>query len=570
MSDQIEARTRWLRPNLTLPETGCTLAIWIAMQMLSQSPLGKPLTALYIIGVMFFILLVRNIAGIAIVVIVVGIYLRIVYPISYWEDQHWAQWYGISSLATGHNIFLRSPLAGMSMAAYLPTGDLFGGLFMALGIQKYWYVWQFVDPLLYAIPVAIAPCASTLAVFIGLSCYWSFADYTNAGGNLEINLALLFAAVATYRHGRKTAAIVFFAFAAMMRQPSLAIIPFVFVLLWQERDFFRIKLFAVLLFLFGGIYIMLDPSGAYLYSFKIYDAFQESFFNANDGLTRNVSISSIPRAFGVPDNIPWNEWKSIYLPITAAGVLSLLVVAWRSKKRDTILFCTLLAPAFVYVLARGYAQMHYVVAAFFPLLAFAGPIGLPRKRVERYLSGGLAFFLVWVGITPLAIYAVGKAAEIPERLRNEPPLPISKTILVGYDGFKIDVPNLDGDDAHHQLLWMNQSLEFDFPEPVIPETMRLSGDHVQIQNIKGVNIWWATRTQMRGIIWRGTVQYSVEGKVFDPPQEFTNTVTYEAFPVTLKLPKPDKPVRAVRLKAQQLYGGHDQWVLGNTEFFGHR
>ncbi len=322
------------------------------------------------------------------------------------------------------------------MAAYLPTGDLFGGLFIALGIQKYWYVWQFIDPLLYAIPVAIAPSVTTLAIFLSLSCYWPFADYTNSGGNLEINLALLVAAVATYRHGRKTAAVVFFAFAAMMRQPTISIIPFVFVLLWQERDFFRIKLFAALLFLFGGVYILLDPAGAYLYEFKIYDAFQQSFFNDNQGLTRNVSISSIPRAFGVPDNIPWNDWRPIYLPISAAGVLALLVAAWRSKKRDSILFFTLMAPAFVYVLARGYAQMHYVVATFLPLLALCAPVERPRNPVERYLTGGLAFFLLWVGIAPLAIYFVGKVAETADRVRNEPALPITRTFLVGADGRK--------------------------------------------------------------------------------------------------------------------------------------
>jgi hypothetical protein len=559
-----------LRPNLTLPETGCILAIWIAMQMLSQSPLGKPTSALYVIGVMFFILLVRNIAAITAVVLVVGIWLRIAYPISYWEDQHWCQWYCISSLATGHNIMLRSPTVGMSMAAYLPTGDLFGGLFIALGIQKYWYVWQFIDPLLYAIPVAVAPCVATLSVFVGLSCYWSFADYTNAGGNLEINLALLIAAVAAYRHGRKTAAIVFFAFAAMMRQPTIAIVPFVFVLLWQERDFFRIKLFAVLLFLFGGFYILLDPAGAYLYEFKFYDGFQQSFFNYYGKLMGNISISSIPHAFGVPDEIPWFDWKPIYLPITAAGVLALLVAAWRSKKRDSILFFALMAPAFVYVLARGYALMHYVVAAFFPLLSLSTPVGRPRNPVERYLTGGLAFFLLWVGITPLAIYFVGKAGEISDRVRNQPALPIAHTFLIGADGRKDQVPNLDGIDEHHELLSMNQSLEFDFAEPEVPEAVRLTGDHVPIQKIKGIDIWWATRTQARGIIWRGTVEYSPDGNVFEAPQEFSNTLTYEAFPVTIKLPTPGKPARALRIKALKLFDTHDQWMLGNAEFFGHR
>ncbi len=115
---------------------------------------------------------------------------------------------------------------------------------------------------------------------------------------------------------------------------------------------------------------------------------------------------------------------------------------------------------------------------------------------------------------------------------------------------------------------MNQSLEFDFAEPIIPEAVRLAGDHVPIQKIKGIDIWWATRTQARGSIWRGTVEYSSDGNVFELPREFGNTLTYEAFPVTIKLPKTEKPARAVRIKALELYDKHDQWMLGNAEFFG--
>jgi hypothetical protein len=55
-------------PNLTLPETGCTIAIWIAMEMTSQSPLGTPYTPAFILAVMFLILLARNVAVITTVV----------------------------------------------------------------------------------------------------------------------------------------------------------------------------------------------------------------------------------------------------------------------------------------------------------------------------------------------------------------------------------------------------------------------------------------------------------------------------------------------------------------------
>lgn len=50
---------------------------------------------------MFLILLARNVAVITTVVLALGITLRIAYPIGSWEKQHWAQWYSVSSLATG-------------------------------------------------------------------------------------------------------------------------------------------------------------------------------------------------------------------------------------------------------------------------------------------------------------------------------------------------------------------------------------------------------------------------------------------------------------------------------------
>jgi hypothetical protein len=558
----------WLRPNLSLQEMSCLMAVWMAMQMSGQAPTRTPYSALFILGIMFFIAIARNVAAITAVVLLTGVAVRIGFPISSWEDQHWAQWYSISSLATGHNIMLRSPWAGMSMAAYLPTGDLFGGLFIALGIQKYWYVWQIVTPLLYAVPVALAPSSTTLAVFIGLSWFWPYADYTNGGGNLETEMALLIAAIAAYRYGRKTASIIFFAFAAMMRQPAIVIIPFVFLLLWQERDYARMKLFAVLLFLFGGIYILLDPSGAYQYEYRIYDAFQDGFFNDNKGLIANFSISSIPHAFGISDLVPWNTWKSIYFPITAAGLLTLFALAYRTRKRDTVMFLMVMAPVFVYVLARGYAQLHYVVASVCPLLALAGPATWQRRSFEHYFTRGLALFILWVGVAPLAIFVTGKAGDIVDRTQTRPALPIAHTILVGSDGNNMEIPTPDGTDAHRPLCWMNQGLEFDFAQPVLPEKMRLTGDHVPIQEVKGVKIWWATRTEARGSIWHGTVEYSTDGKTFQPPQDFTNTLTYEAFPVTVSLPRAGQPVRAVRLRVKELYIHYDQWFVGNVEFLG--
>jgi hypothetical protein len=45
-------------------------------------------------------------------------------------------------------------------------------------------------------------------------------------------------------------------------------------------------------------------------------------------------------------------------------------------------------------------------------------------------------------------------------------------------------------------------------------------------------------------------------------------LTYEAFPVTVSLPRAGQPVRAVRLRAKELYIHYDQWFVGNVEFVG--
>jgi hypothetical protein len=558
----------WLRPNLTLPETGCMLALWTAQQMVSQAPVRNPFSASFILMGFAIIALSRNVAIVATTVTVLSIVLRIAFPISSWHDSHWLEWYSISSLATGHNIMLRSPLAGMSMASYLPQGDLFGGLFVALGMQKFWIPWHFIDALLFVVPVVVAPSFASLAVFFGLIWYWPFADYTTAGGNLEVQLAAVVAAVVCYRHGRKTTAVILFAFSALLRQPYITLIPFILILLWHERDYARMKLFTILLFLFGGIYILLDPKGAYTYEFGIWDAFQDGFFNYNHGLLGNYSISSIPQAFGVPDDVPWKQFKGIYMPLTAVGEMALLWIAWRSKKRDTVLFTALMAPVFVYILARGYAQYHYVVAAVLPFLAMVVPADQKKRIFDRYFTRGLGLTILWIGVSPLAIFAAGKIAATGDAVRGLAPVPVAHTRLLGADGTRTDVATPDGRDEHHQLCWLNQGLEFDFATPRFPSELRLSTDHIPIQNVKGVNIWWATETQMRGIITEGTIEYSTDGVNFGSRQPFRNELTYAAFPVTIQLPAATQPVRAVRLRAEHLYLDHTQWVIGNVEFFG--
>jgi len=565
---QPQIRPSLLRPNLTLGEAGGIMVLGLAILMLPIAPLGNRYSAGAVIFFLFVTLLSRNIATITTVVLGFSLAYRFFYPGSAWHDQPWAQWYSISSLLTGHNILVSSPLVGMSMASYLPMGDLFGGVFIALGIDSYWQVWHLVVPCLLLIPVLASPSAVTVMIFMGTVSFFPYCDYTTAGGTLEISYAIVFGAVLLYRCGKITESLPLFAFAALFRQPNIMLVPFVFLVLWKDRDYYRAGFFAALLFLFGGFYILLDLKGAYLWLFRFWDKFLESFYNANHGLNANYTISSIPHMFGIDDKVAWNIWPPAYLILVFLSIGILLLIANRMASKDHILFLGVLATVFVYIFSRGYAQFHYLAATAIPLAGFQ--FSVPRKpsRVITYWATGLAIFIVWVGAVPLAWFLVGRADAAIQTFRNPPRVAVATTELIGDNGTRTITPNLDGQNQHRQLYALNQSAEFNFDPPVLLSSIRVSGDHVEVLNVKGVELPWASETEMRGVIEDGDILYSQDGNTFVELQKIANHISYSAYPVTFALKRTPGPIRAIRIHAKKLYLHHEQWILGNVEFFG--
>ena len=563
-----------LRPNLSLGQAGGIAVLGLAMAMLPIAPLGNRYSASAVIFLLFVILLSRNIAVITTAVFGLSLAYRFFFPGSAWHDQPWAQWYSISSLLTGHNIFVASPLVGMSMAGYLPTGDLFGGVFIALGIVSYWRVWHVIVMCLLVLPVLASPSAATVMLFMGTAFFFPFCDYTTAGGTLEISYALVFGAILLYRSGRVTESLPLFAFAAMFRQPNIMLVPFVFLVLWKDRDYYRGMIFGACLFLFGGFFILLDLRGAYLWLFRFWDSFLESFYNENHGLSNNYSISSIPHMFGIDDKVAWNIWPPAYLILVLTSVAVLLFVAYRMdatrKSKENIIFLGVLATVFVYIFSRGYAQYHYVAATAIPLAAFQFSITRRNRKTIRYWAAGLGMFIVWVGVLPLAWFMTARMDAAILNFRALPLVPVASTVLMGADGVRQVTPNVDGVNEHRQLYWLNQSAEFTFDPPKLLSAMRISGDHLSILRVKGVDLPWASEIEMRGIIEQGEVSYSQDGVHFTELQKLTNHITYSAYPVTFPLSGTPGPVRAIRIHANKLYLNQAQWMLGNVEFFGHR
>jgi len=557
-----------LKPNLTLAEAGLVLVVGLSILMLPIAPLSMRYSAGGVILFLLATLATRNIGVITSVVLASSLAYRFFYPGSAWHDQPWAQWYSISSLLTGHNLFIASPLVGMSMASYLPMGDLFGGMFIALGIDSYWRVWHVVVPCLLMVPVLAAPSAATLMLFMGTVMFFPYCDYTTAGGTLEISYALVLSAIALYRSGQITASLPLFAFAALFRQPNIMLVPFVFLVLWKDRDYYRAVFFAALLFLFGGFYILLDLKGAYLWLFRFFDKFLDSFYNANHGLNSNYTISSLPHTFGIDDKVAWSIWPPAYLILVLLSIGVLFLVANRMKSKDNILFLGVLATVFVYIFSRGYAQFHYVAATAIPLAAFQFTVPRKKARVVDYWAKGLAVFLIWVGAVPLAWFLLGRADGAIESFRHAPKVLVTTTEMVASNGSRVAVANLDGADQHRQLYSLEQAAEFTFDPPALLASIRISGDHLQVLDVKGVQLPWASETEMRGIIEEGDILYSLDGNRFVELQRLDNHISYSAYPVTFALAPTPGPVRAIQIRARKLYLDHKEWILGNVEFFG--
>ena len=561
-----------VRPGLTLTmqQTGMVVVLWLGMLMLPLAPLNTRYSGVAVLLFLAVAFGTRNVLAIGATTVILNLAARLLLPGSSWSDQHWVQWSSISALLTGHSMFSESPLYRFSLSSYMPAGDLFGGLFIALGVQRYWLVWHVLVVCLLSLPLVVAPGLETLMVLIGSCSFYPFVDYTTGGGTLEIAYAVLIAAITLFRATRlRSASLILFAFSAMLRQPSLVLIPFLVLILYQARDFRRIQLFFGALFLFGGIYIVTDTAGAYRYLYAVWDGYHQELFNITPGLQANYSISAIPHALGVPDTVAWYGWKRVYLPLTLLGISGLFAAAWFRKRHEEILFLGILATASVYVLSRGYAQFGYVCTVFFPLIAFVAPAPNPSSLAGRRFAQSLAVAVFWIGATPALLYAASwMLLQVEQAKPGRMVQPIFVAELLPSQA-PAALPLIDGDDAHRQEFPLSATVEFRLPRPEMLKGMRLSCDHIPVQELKGVWMPYPTELQMGGAITDGLIEGSEDGVNFHPVQLFRNAATYCNWPVTIPIAATPRPLLAVRLKASKLYLDQASWTLGNVEFVVH-
>lgn len=558
------------RPNLTLSEAGGALLLWMAMLLLPLAPLSTRYSAGMVFLFVFATLVSRNIAVIAGFVFGLNLATRFAFPVSSWHDQHWVQWSSISAVLTGHNIFDTSPLSGTSLSNYMPMGDLFGGVFIALGIQQYWQVWHVIAVCLFVLPCLFSPSFATLLIFIGCTCCYGFNDYTTGGGTLEIGVATTIAAIAMYRAGLIIPSLIIFAFASQFRQPAVMLIPFVLLLLWRERNLQGIAIFLAALFLFGGVFMLLNLSAAYEYLFRIWDKYHQELFNYVPGLNANYSVSSLPHIFGIDDSVPWTQWKPIYMPLTLLSVGALFFIACRSKSSDTILGLALWATLFVYLFSRGYSQFHYVLSACFPFAALLYPGRPASAAFPKYSAKALAFVILWIGTIPVALFAASSIATLFDNPGALSPIPIAHTFEIPQAGSPVPIPNLDGADANRHTFPLGSSLQITFNAPADVSAIRLSGDHIGMMTIKGVPMRYATETEMRGIVTDGSFDYSGPNTIFRPLMHFRNSVNYSMYSAVISLPRTAGLVSSLRLTPRALYLDQREWILGKVEVFARR
>ncbi len=566
-NEQTELATLSLK--LTFRETAVVVVLWLGMLMLPLAPLASRYAAGGVILFLSVAFLTRNILPIATVAAVLNLAGRFYRPGSSFHDQHWVQWSSMSSLLTGHNIFATSPIYNFSLSSYMPMGDLFGGLLIAIGIQQYWLVWHVLIVCLVALPLVLSPSFTTLLMFIAFSSFYPFSDYTTGGGTLEIAYAVTIAAIALFRtHRLGSYGLVLFAFAVMFRQPATVMAPFLVLILWRERDIGKLRMFGFLLFLFGGIYILEDPPGAFHYLYEVWNGYHQELFNTKPGLVLNYSIASLPQIFGVSDAVAWYNLRPFYGPILLAGLGSLFVIAWSRKNREEILFLGVLASASVYVLSRGFSQYSYLCTAFFPLAGFWYPVeGRPSVEGRRFAKS-LVLVMIWIGGAPAIFYILTWASRKADELR---PRQVIHALEVRQDqNSAAPQPVLDGSPTSHAAFSMPSTVRFRLPNPERLSGVRLSCDPVSVQIIKGVPMPYPSDTQMRGAITEGELEWSADGTNFLPLEHFHNAATYCIWPVTIAIPETPRPIAAIRLKATQLYLDQQEWVLGNVEFLRRR
>lgn len=558
-----------LRPNLMLPDAAMPAAAWLASLLLVNAPATARYSAAMTVGVTLLCIASRNLYAIAALLFGVNVLTRWFYQVSFWHDQVWVQWSSVSALMDGRNFYSYSELLGPSFSAYLPMGNLFGGLLIAAGIHSYWNFWHLFTAVLWMLPFLAAPSLRTLLLFVLLANYAPLYDYTTAGGTAEISAALTYAAahILSFPGHRSLLlpGLLFGAFTAMFRQQGLMLAPFVALVAWRRGGMRMLAIFAAMLAVCGGLYIAANPAGAIQASFRTVAVHAAEFhLQTRGGLAQNHTILALLR-FLLPEVVLWRQFETAYPIIAGSACLLLFWMATRKESSRRAMALGVAATVALMVFSRGHATIHYLVAAMLPFFAFAGPDpGPPPRAAYGIAVKATAAILGLFAVVPLGILAVGLAvrAPLPDR-----PLRVAGFESISAGGARRALPAPDGRFEHGAHLQLPAAIEAKLAEPSPVGHVLLAGA-VQYPRISGDVLYYQPASQdSLGSLTEGEIHGSADGETFTLLTRFKLARNYNAAPALIAVPGTASLLRAIRIVPVRSFGNHTHWWVGRLEAF---
>lgn len=543
------------------------------MLNVGQAPVGKEEYVVWVFCSLMPIVMFRNINLAAIIFFVLNVVFRYLNQLSHWPDQIFVQNFGLSSLLSGVNIYSSNNLAGQSFSYYLPMGSLFGSLPIYFGFENYWDFYHVLVPLLFMIPYIHNQSMTNIAVFIVTAFFFPLVDYTTGGGNVELSYAFLLPGIYLLIHNKNVlCALTLLSFGIMLRQPSIFLIPFVFLVLFRDYSKYYVAAFLGLLFMAGGWYIIRDFDGFLQSNFRSSTSFQEIWYIRNGGLKTNFSISTLLQYFGIKD--AWHLNSNIYLLFTLLVDFALIVytcVAYFKYKidRKAVLSLGILASLFVYVLARGFTMLHYVMSCAFVFLAFycTASESLVQPSLQFRKNNVLPVLLTRLVsvVVFLIILCPFLLSVFYSKNHNSSGQLKFSTYFIKPNSSSSEEINVSLDRVGNQLP-VGGSIILKLDKTLYVSDLELDGEMFQPTKIEGIDVGnYPSGDKVTGFIRRGVLMGSNDGVEYSKISNIDNLINYHVFPIKLNV---NATVQYLKIVVNEAYDGAKSISIGNILIFG--
>lgn len=494
-------------------------------------------------------------------------------PVDGWHDQTFVQLSSLAALLSGHGIYDPDNGLGMSWSIYLPMANLLAAFPVWFLGAKFWNFFQILVPLIYSLPLFVAPSQTTFRLFLVLAGFAPFAGMTGRGNALEIAVATLFAGFWLLLRGHQLPlAAALLAYGALLRQPLLFLVPFVALALWRLRARRALAAFGAVLVFGGLVHVLRNPRGFFAATFGAWPDFADQWFN-RVGTIGNYTISTILAALG--DEGAFERGRQpAYLFLLALSLAVLAVVAWRARSIGSSVVCAILATVLVHVLNRGFVHFHYVAAALFPAFAFVGREaersrpGVEERRPasagERLLVGAVGAAVAVLVATPLLLAIVGEvrswraARGTPVELASLHDGSRPVTWILRQHEPPIDAVQLD----------VRRRFRIELEAPTVPRELVLLGARIRPRVVDGLTMIYPIPLEVAGFLRSGRVEGSIDGFRWRPLARFRTWAHPSFYPTRIALDSGGAPVRYLRLLDGATWWGQESWLLGGVEVRG--